>query len=535
MGKRLVPCWSWVDTIGPDPCLNRDCRILGPILRDVLGWNAEKNRDTTSASNQDHPLPTSDASTTTSISSGQYADRLYDLLQDIGASSEFKDLAHFLLGLGPPPDLWSKPGVSFGSLTSQMARVIMTCVKSSDLLVMAVDDSQEVDEMSWKVLRILFERAGNVLVICTARPLKAHSLNIEESFWNELMTRYRLDNRFFYMELKPLSRREMQSMVEKTLGLSAAQVNPQLVDNVLKQSRGMPHIANEILESIQRQHESGGNLESLVKVRFFTQTSPAVNVTSTCSFFQSVKGNKNEIFVHRIDNCSAAARKILNICAVWGSSFYLEDLVDVLQRMESAADVQILRIDAIQSLSCAVSEKILTVAYEGGDMGLEKLERRASMGQDGPSFQGIKYSFYHHVWRSTLLRLMLDERKRELHKSIALTLEARSGDEGADNLALKLRIFSHWKAGGESSKAAPLAIEIGKSFDKAGLQSQSIRLYQEALGIWENGDQSKPPVGKSRRFSTLFLSPFHPVSSTFGPTLILTRCERTVGQSGERY
>jgi len=112
---------------------------------------------------------------------------------------------------------------------------------------------------------------------------------------------------------------------------------------------------------------------------------------------QSVKGNENEIFVHKIDNCSAAARKILNICAVWGSSFYLEDLVDVLQRMESAADVQSLRIDAIQSLSCAVSEKILTVSYEGGDVGLDRLERRASKGQDGTNFQGIKYSFYHNV------------------------------------------------------------------------------------------------------------------------------------------
>ncbi len=216
-----------------------------------------------------------------------------------------------------------------------------------------------------------------------------------------------------------------------------------------------------------------------------------------CQNAQNVRGNKNEIFVHKIDNCSAASRKILNICAVWGSSFYLEDLVDVLQRMESAVDVQSLRIDAIQSLSCAVSEKILMVAYEGGDLGLDRLERRAAKGQgNGATFQGIKYSFYHNAWRSTLLRLMLDERKRDLHRSIAQTLEARSDEEEADNLALKLRIFSHWKAGGESSKAAPLAIEIGKSFDKVGLQSQSIRLYQEALGIWENADTSKAAEGE---------------------------------------
>jgi hypothetical protein len=253
-------------------------RIFGPILRDVLAWSAEESADLaksdtkTGNSKQERRLSnplqaTAEALTALSLTPSQSADHLCHIFQSIGATPDFKELVHSLLGLGPPPDLWARQGVSYGSLASQMARAIMKFIEATHLLVVAVDDIHEVDEMSWRVLRIIFETAGNVLIICTARPLQLHTLNIEESFWNDLMTRYRLENRFVSMELKPLSRKEMQSMVEKTLRLSAAQVNQQLVDDVLNQSRGMPHIANEILESIQRQHESGAKVESLFKVR----------------------------------------------------------------------------------------------------------------------------------------------------------------------------------------------------------------------------------------------------------------------------
>ena len=100
-----------------------------------------------------------------------------------------------------------------------------------------------------------------------------------------------------------------------------------------------------------------------------------------------------------------------------------------------------------------------------------------------------RFTFCHDVWRTTVLTLMLDSRKRDIHRIIAKTLEARLSDRTDDYLS-KMKLFSHWKASGESSKAVALAFSIGKSYEEMGMINQSILLYQEALRIWTSDDDN---------------------------------------------
>jgi hypothetical protein len=85
---------------------------------------------------------------------------------------------------------------------------------------------------------------------------------------------------------------------------------------------------------------------------------------------------------------------------------------------------------------------------------------------------------------------MLDSRKRDMHLTIAKTLEKQDGSNNDDYLS-RMKLFSHWRASGESEKAASLALSIGRSFEELGLQDQSTKVFQDALSMWNVGGESE--------------------------------------------
>jgi hypothetical protein len=77
-----------------------------------------------------------------------------------------------------------------------------------------------------------------------------------------------------------------------------------------------------------------------------------------------------------------------------------------------------------------------------------------------------------------------------MHLIIAITLEKQEGQHADDHLS-RMKLFSHWKASGESKKAASLALSIGKSFEELGLQDQSIKVFEDALDMWNVSGNSE--------------------------------------------
>ena len=110
-------------------------------------------------------------------------------------------------------------------------------------------------------------------------------------------------------------------------------------------------------------------------------------------------------------------------------------------------------------------------------------------GTVGSKDSHLVYTFCHDVWRTTILNLMLDSRKCDMHLTIAKTLEKLDGHHTDDYLS-RMKLFSHWRASGESKKAAALALSIGGSFEELGLQDQSIKVFQDALAMWNVGGES---------------------------------------------
>jgi class 3 adenylate cyclase len=422
------------------------------------------------------------------------ADRLSSICRELNAPAAFEELVgHHLLGVENKSREAYKnrgKGSNMKSLVSFMAKAFKRCTQEASLVMVALDDVQHVDEMSWRVVQELFETAGNVLFLCTSRPLSTYRLLVDNTFWEELTTgRYHEEERFQMMTLDRLAESDIKAMIAKTLGLQEREVSSTLLNDVMMQSNGLPHFANEILETMKR--KKGTLLEE--------------------SKGDVAYGSVGELLLHRIDSFHASVRNVLNLGAVLGSSFEMREVVAVLRQIigKKESDRKSILRTAKDALDVAVSEGILYAVHEGADFiddGMEdSLEESAGYHESLNSISSLSlvpipltessigpqlvYTFCHDVWRTTILNLMLDSRKRDMHKIIAKTLEQQKGRNQDDYLS-RMKLFSHWKASGESKNAASLALSIGSSFEELGLQDQSIKVFQDALDMWKVADES---------------------------------------------
>lgn len=189
-----------------------------------------------------------------------------------------------------------------------------------------------------------------------------------------------------------------------------------------------------------------------------------------------------DLVLQRLDAFEASTRNMLNIGAVIGLSFTLEDLVAVQMRTSDATEYAVRQL-TVNSLDAAVTEGILEsqTGATGGD------------GEDNVR-KVTKYSFYHAVWRSALLNLMLEGRKRDLHRTIAESMEEQN--MGVDDYMFQTKLFNHWINSGSFGRAAELALTVGKHFEeRLGLPAQSIKLYNDALDLVRESNDASVGIG----------------------------------------
>jgi hypothetical protein len=212
-------------------------------------------------------------------------------------------------------------------------------------------------------------------------------------------------------------------------------------------------------------------------------------------------------------------------------------LIAVLRQIVGGddADQLVHIIKTREALELAVDEGILfLIRDEGEDLtGSEKMNE--SGGQNSGMASAItpgkgdeeeienpqasfSFAFCHEIWRSTILKLMLDGRQRDIHRIIATTLEDQLGSDANDYLT-RMKLFSHWKASGELTKAAALALAIGRSYEDLGMHNQSIRLYKDALGMWRPENLNGDTVVDSKLHVILLLSSLTAISMKTDSTL----------------
>jgi len=423
--------------------------------------------------------------------SSRKRERLSFICRELNAPPEFAELiGHHLLGIDIPTTKKQQVRRLGGmkSLISFMTRAFLRCIQDASLVVVALDDIQYMDEMSWKVVQEIFETTENIMLISPTRGDAEFTLFIDRDFWGKLNDVHEMNMRFSLIRLDKLYEEEILHMIAKTLGLQTKDVSSKLHHNVLTQSQGMPLFANEILESMKR--------------RSCPTNSDDIMPPNDTSAIASV----GELILHRIDSFDAPVRNVLNIGAVLGSTFELVELVAVLREIVGGdgSDQILLILKTREALELAVDEGILFFIRNDEELAdtdnIGEQDMIASEGIDDNDEKSVpsrvssfSFAFCHEIWRSTILKLMLGSRKRDIHRTIASTLEAQLGEDMNDYLS-RMKLFSHWKACGDQSKASTLAIDIGTTYENLGMHNQSIRLYEDALSLWSAQNSSGEKV-----------------------------------------
>ena len=386
----------------------------------------------------------SGASNSTGLPVAKQADILDDVFEELDADETVQEyITHILLESNN--DYPSDKIPSQSEIVNTLARVFTKCVEEARLTILALDDAHQADEMSWEVLRQIFRTANNVIIIGTTYSTHSCTIRVREQFWEELNTIHLRNGRYVDLQLDALTKDEVKLMTMKSLGIQEADVTPSLLNEVWTQSGGMPHFASEILMNI--------------KIRQGITASPGKNNDAIA-----------EIILHRIDSFDVAVRNALNAGAVMGMSFTLADVLAATKdytALESRASED--RRQTMEALEMAVHEGILHVdEMIDGDFGDDTV-----------------FTFFHSVWQSTLLGLMLQSRKRDVHRHIAMDIENRL-EQGEDlSTDVKKKMFLHWKGAGDTEKSSQAALLVGRELESEHHDpKESIRIYQETLQMW---------------------------------------------------
>ncbi len=128
-----------------------------------------------------------------------------------------------------------------------MAKLFIKATSHAEMVVLAMDDVQWLDNLSWKVVQHIFEESDNVLIVCASRPLEEFSLTMDESFWDLLVGKYK--NQFTQVPLGALEPEEVRDMAALFIDCKSSEVDDEVIDDVCRNSGGLPHFASEILDN----------------------------------------------------------------------------------------------------------------------------------------------------------------------------------------------------------------------------------------------------------------------------------------------
>jgi hypothetical protein len=195
--------------------------------------------------------------------SNRIADHLAGICFQLNTPPEFLELVHHVLRVdiqlgskGTPSPALKSDESKLEGLVKAITLVFQTCIESVDMIVIAVDNAHLLDKMSWKVLIRLFETASNIMILCSSRPPPSYKLAIDDETWNALHSTHSKSGRFLPLPIGLLSIDEVKTLTAETLHVTFDDLSDRLHHSVFIQSGGVPHYANEILQSMKTAYSS---------------------------------------------------------------------------------------------------------------------------------------------------------------------------------------------------------------------------------------------------------------------------------------
>nr|MDP9494803.1 AAA family ATPase [Actinomycetota bacterium] len=321
-----------------------------------------------------------------------------------------------------------------GENTLRLLTAIVRGAPRTAPLVLVIDDGHWVDSASWAIAERVVREVPSLLLVIATRPFGEGSGRFAPAEYGRLLE----DEHTEHVVLSELLPAEVMQLVERCLGVTS--VPGPVTELIIEQADGHPYYSEEIAFALR---DAG----LLIIENGESRLAPNVQDLHDVDFPTTVQ----DIIIGRFDRLSARQQSILKVASVIGREFSVETLVEIYPGEMDAAE-------ATESL------RTLVVL----DLVQEVLLHRS------------RYRFRHAITRDIAYGLLLFAQKSELHRALAVSLEA---EHAADLDAVATTLAHHWR---NSLSPESEGSDVDKALDylgRAGRKSLRNFAHRESIGF----------------------------------------------------
>lgn len=363
--------------------------------------------------------------------SDDWGQKVDEVLQ-VAQLQAYRSLVNQVLPIGLPSgdDLaQQEPEIRSAKTVDVLATILEKCVPNRTMIVL--EDAQWFDNLSWRVLDVLFRRQTDICFILTHRPFAA-----PPGLYPNGPSVDRLNVSAFSTE-------EVDGYLRHLSGANT--VESELVAFIHERSGGNPFFLGQLAQFLI---ESGQAMMRGEKRHL------SLNDDLGLDELVNLPATLEAALMSRFDLLTAEEKIILRLAACVGRNFTLTLLENMREVVPSSVNVQ---------------------------SQLEKLRKSGFVTTDASTERG--YYFSHALMRETIHDTVSIAQRISIHGEVARTLLAmkESGIRvGAATLAYHYRQAHDW------APAIQYLLEAGATALEAHVNRSAIYFYQNALGIYNN-------------------------------------------------
>lgn len=192
-------------------------------------------------------------------------ERLQELCIQLNAPEGFVEIVgHHLLGSSKLRMKAVKKAPKLSEIISFMAQVFLLSSEHVDVIILALDDVQYMDNLSWKVIERIFEQGKNLSIICGSRPLDEIPLTVDEDFWTKLHRTHKKAGQFHEINVEPLSKADVRLFASSLFKTEPTDIDDSFIEDIYANSRGIALFTSMILKNCIQNNLYGTSNENKV-------------------------------------------------------------------------------------------------------------------------------------------------------------------------------------------------------------------------------------------------------------------------------
>jgi len=343
-------------------------------------------------------------------------------------------------------------------------RALVQSLSRESTTVLVIEDLHWVNSQSEEIIQLLVDLVGssNILLLLTARPGYQYTLG-DRSYFNRISLSHLPAEEGDRLAIEALGHLDLSKPVQELIS-QKAEGNPFFIEEVVR----------TLVETGALDDDKNGTNDERVG---------SLKIPDTI----------HEVILSRIDRLEPSAREAMQLASVIGREF----TVRLLNRISDLED----------QLNDTLDElKALEIIYETGYL------------------PELSYMFKHALTHDVAYSTLLIERRKSLHKTVAMAIETLFDDRLPEHYEA---LAYHYERAEELDKAIYFLVESGKKATAAYANTEAVEYFSKAIVICEKDESLAKTyladVAECRAHVYDTLSDFDPAIADFNRSIEVSK------------